>query len=100
RPYGELASYCRVDGSRTARVFATLSYIDVVNHARRATAPALFSVGLTDAITPPSTIFAAFHRYAGPKDIAVFEFSGHEVSTGHFLAQLDLVAGLPRPAGG
>lgn len=100
RPYGELASYCRVDGSRTAQVFTTLSYIDVVNHAKRATAPALFSVGLTDAITPPSTIFAAFHQYAGPKDIAVFEFSGHEVSTAHFLAQLDLVAGLPRPAAG
>ena len=58
------------------------------------------AVGLMDLITPPSTIFAAFHQYAGPKDIAVFEFSGHEVSTSHFLAQLDLIAGLPRPAAG
>ena len=33
------------------RVFSTLSYLDVVNHAKRATTPALFSVGLVDDIT-------------------------------------------------
>ena len=43
-------------------VFATLSYLDIVNHARRVTAPALFSVGLTDTITPPSTVFAAYNH--------------------------------------
>ena len=71
-----------------------------MNFALRARARALFSAGLMDDVTPPSTVFAAYNHYAGPKDIAVFEFSGHEVSTGHFLAQLGLVAGLPRPAGG
>jgi cephalosporin-C deacetylase len=88
-PYVELARYCRVYPGRVDQVFATLSYIDVVNHAERATAPALFAVGLTDTITPPSTVFAAYNRYAGTKDIAVYPFSGHEGGeTTHVLAQL------------
>jgi len=89
RPYYELAEYCRVHADKTDQVFATLAYVDVVNHAKRAPAPALFSVGLTDTITPPSTIFTAFNHYAGPKDIAVYPYSGHEGGgTQHFLAQL------------
>ena len=88
-PYRELADYCKVNPDRAAQVFTTMSYIDVVNHAKRTTAPALFSVGLADVVTPPSTIFAAFNHYAGPKDIAVYPYSGHEGGeTAHFLAQL------------
>jgi cephalosporin-C deacetylase len=95
RPYEELAAYCRVHSDRVDQVFTTLSYIDVVNHAKRATAPALFSAGLADEITPPSTIFAALHHYAGPKDMVVYPFNGHEGGgTRHFLAQLDFLAGL------
>ena len=92
-PYEELAEYCRVHSDRVEAVFSTLSYIDVVNHAKRARAPALFSVGLADDITPPSTVFAAFNHYAGPKDIAVYEFNGHEGGgTRHLRAQLDFLA--------
>ena len=92
-PYQELTDYCRVHTDRVEAVFRTLSYIDVVNHAKRAHAPALFSVGLTDDITPPSTVFAAFNHYAGPKDIAVYEFNGHEGGeTRHLRAQLDFLA--------
>jgi cephalosporin-C deacetylase len=92
-PYQELADYCRVHTDRVEAVFRTLSYIDVVNHAKRAQAPALFSVGLADNITPPSTVFAAFNHYAGPKDIAVYEFNGHEGGeTRHLRTQLDFLA--------
>ena len=77
-PYGEVAEYCRVYPERVDAVFHTLSYIDVVNHARRVQAPALFSVGLTDLITPPSTVFAAYNHFAGDKRIEVYEFNGHE----------------------
>ncbi|MFJ6677320.1 acetylxylan esterase [Actinosynnema sp. NPDC091369] len=45
--------------------FATLAYFDGVHFAQRATAPALFSVGLMDPIRPPSTVYAAFNHYAG-----------------------------------
>jgi len=89
RPYFELAEYCRVHIDKVDQVFDTLGYLDVVNHAKRATAPALFSVGLADTITPPSTVFTAYNHYAGTKDIAVYPYNGHEGGgTQHFLAQL------------
>jgi cephalosporin-C deacetylase len=89
RPYCELAEYCKVHPDKVEQVFATLAYLDVVSHAKRATAPALFCVGLADTITPPSTVFAAFNHYAGSKDIAVYPYNGHEGGgTPHFLRQL------------
>jgi cephalosporin-C deacetylase len=92
-PYYELSEYCAVHSDRVETVFRTLSYVDVVNHAKRARAPALFSAGLADDITPPSTVFAAFNHYAGPKDIAVYEFNGHDGGgTLHLRAQLDFLA--------
>ena len=96
RPYSELAEYCRVHADSVDQVFATLGYVDVVNHAKHVTAPALFSVALADDITPPSTVFAAFNHYAGsPKDISVYPYNGHEGGgTRHFLAQLDFLGRL------
>ncbi len=94
-PYAELADYCRLRPDQTDSTFATLSYLDVANHALRATAPALFSVGLRDGIAPPSTVFAAYRQYAGDKDIAVYPFSGHEGGgTAHRRAQLAFLHGL------
>jgi cephalosporin-C deacetylase len=88
-PYNELARYCKVHPDKMDQVFSTLAYVDVVNHAKRAIAPALFSVGLADTVTPPSTIFAAFNHYAGPKDIGIYPYNGHEGGgTRHFLKQL------------
>jgi cephalosporin-C deacetylase len=93
RPYRELIDYCSVHSDEVERVFATLAYVDGVNHARRVTVPALFSVGLIDDITPASTVFAAFNHYAGPKDIAVYPFNGHEGGgTRHLRAKLDFLA--------
>ena len=96
RPYVELIDYLSVHRGEVDRVFSTLSYLDVVNHAKRATAPALFSVGLVDDITPASTVFAAFNHYAGPKQIEVYPFNGHDGGgTQHFLAKLAFLANLP-----
>lgn len=77
-PYGEVERYLAVHRNHADRVFRTLAYIDGVHHAARATAPALFSVGLRDHVCPPSTVYAAFHAYAGPAEMAVYEFNGHE----------------------
>lgn len=93
RPYAEIATYCRLHPDRAERAFATLGYLDAANHARRATAPALFGVGLRDEVTPPSTVFAAYHLYAGVKDIAVYPYAGHEGGgIPHRRAQLDFLA--------
>ena len=77
-PYGELVQYFSVHPERVEPALRTLSYIDVVNHARRAQVPALFSVGLIDDITPASTVFAAYNHYAGQKQVNVYPFNGHE----------------------
>ena len=42
-PYAELAQYCRVHHDEIEQVFRTVSYVDVVNHAKRTAVPALFS---------------------------------------------------------
>ena len=77
-PYAELTAYCAAHRDQVDQVFATLRYFDGVNFAAHATAPALFSVALMDAICPPSTVFAAYNHYAGTKDIRVWPYNGHE----------------------
>jgi cephalosporin-C deacetylase len=82
-PYQELVGYCAVQRDRVDRVFATLRYVDGVNFAARAGAPALFSAALMDPVCPPSTVYAAYHHYAGPKQISVWPYNGHEGGQGH-----------------
>lgn len=77
-PYAEISRYLATQRGQLETVLRTLSYVDGANHAVRATAPALFSVGLFDSVCPPSTVFAAHNRYAGPATIDVFPFNGHE----------------------
>lgn len=86
-PYVEISTYCSAHRDRVDEVFHTLSYLDVVNHAKRAGAPALFSVGLADTVCPPSTVFAAFHAYAGEKDIRVYPFNEHEGGGAHHVRE-------------
>jgi len=77
-PYAEIARYLGAHRGSGEMVFRTLSYFDAAVLAGRATAPALFSVALMDSICPPSTVFGAYHEYAGRKDILVYEFNDHE----------------------
>lgn len=78
-PFREVSRYLSVNSDRVDQVFDTLSYFDGVSFARRATAPAVFSVGLMDDIVLPSTVFAAFNAYGhSDKTIDVYEFNGHE----------------------
>ncbi|OKK16023.1 acetyl xylan esterase [Streptomyces sp. CB00455] len=77
-PYTELTDHVRHHARRDPdRVFATLGYFDGVHFARRATAPALFSLGLMDPVCPPSTVYAAYHRYAGDKAVTEWPFADH-----------------------
>lgn len=92
-PYLEIERYLKVHRDQVDQVLATLSYVDGLNFAARAQAPALFSVGLLDTICPPSTVFAAYHHYAGPKSIEIYHFNGHEGGEEfHEVAQLRLLA--------
>lgn len=77
-PYREIADYLKTHRESVEQVHRTLSYVDGVNFARRATAPALFSAALMDATCPPSTIHGAFHEYGGPREMLLWEYNGHE----------------------
>ncbi|MEO3855979.1 acetylxylan esterase [Acrocarpospora sp. B8E8] len=78
-PYPEIVRYLTVQRDKVEAVMRTLSYFDGVSFARRAAAPALFSVGLMDMVCPPSTVYAAFNSYAGTdKSIIEYPFNDHE----------------------
>ncbi len=83
-PYSEIVQYLKNHRDDEAAVLRTLGYHDGVHFARRATAPALFSVGLRDTTCPPSTVFAAYNHYAALADerpateIAVYPYNLHE----------------------
>lgn len=78
QPYEEISSYLKTHRDRVGTAFQTLAYFDGVNFATRAHANALFSVGLMDEVCPPSTVYAAYNYWAGPKEIKVWEFNHHE----------------------
>lgn len=106
-PYAEITRYLAVHRDQAEHVFTTLSYVDGVNFARRASAPALFSVALMDPVCPPSTVFAAYNRYGerAPEGsrpttaIEVYPFNQHEGGQGHQLAkQIPWLRALAHPA--
>ena len=77
-PYCEIRDYLKRHRHHEKTVWRTLSYFDGRSFASRATMPTLFSVGLMDNICPPSTVFSAYNRWAGPKEIQVWPYNGHE----------------------
>jgi cephalosporin-C deacetylase len=98
-PYTEIARYLKAHRDHTERVLRTLAYVDVAVLGRRATAPALFSVGLMDEICPPSTVYGAFNEYGGPKEIVEYPFNDHEGGAGfHDLAKMRWLAGRLAPS--
>jgi cephalosporin-C deacetylase len=78
RPYAELLEFARTRKTEVEQAFETLAYFDGMQMAAHGSAPALFSVALMDDICPPSTVYAAYNHYAGPKEIEVFTYNKHE----------------------
>jgi cephalosporin-C deacetylase len=77
-PYKQIGNFLKTQRTEVENVFRTLSYFDGVNFAARANAPAHYAVALMDDVCPPSTVFASYNHYAGPKDIVVYPYNGHE----------------------
>lgn len=77
-PYKQIGKFLATQRTEVDNVFRTLSYFDGVNFAPRANASALYSVALMDDVCPPSTVFASYNHYAGPKEIVVHPYNGHE----------------------
>jgi cephalosporin-C deacetylase len=79
-PYLEIPEFLRRNGAPEveAALWRTLALHDVMNLTPRVRAQALVGVGLVDQITPPSTVFAAYHHLPGPKAMKVYRHFGHE----------------------
>ncbi|GAA3151868.1 acetylxylan esterase [Nonomuraea salmonea] len=82
-PYQELVRYLATRRDAADQVFRTLAYFDGMNFAARAQVPALYSVALMDDICPPSTVFAAYNHWQGPKEINVYPWNNHEGGSGY-----------------
>lgn len=82
-PYQEIALYCQRYPDRLEAAFETLSYFDNLNLADRITCPVLMTVGLRDAICPPSTIFAVYNRIGSEKELRIYPYGGHEAFPSH-----------------
>ncbi|MGC5285097.1 acetylxylan esterase [Micromonospora sp. DT231] len=78
RPYREIRDYLAIHRDAEERVLSTLAYVDGVNFARRCRRPARYSVALMDEVVPPSTVYAAANAHAGPTELAVWRYNGHE----------------------
>jgi cephalosporin-C deacetylase len=83
-PYAEFAGFCRLNPQRAAAALSTVDYVDGVHFAKRITAPALVSAALMDLTCPPSTVFAAYNAVPGRKEMALYEWDGHDGGQGHF----------------
>ena len=77
-PYSEVREFLRRHRHHEEAVWKTLSYFDGRSFASRAKAGAHYSVALMDEVCPPSTVYASYNRWAGPKDITVWTYNNHE----------------------
>ena len=77
-PYQEIVRFLATRRDSAEQVFRTLAYFDGLNFAARGQVPALYSVALMDQTCPPSTVFAAYNHWRGPKEISVWPWNGHE----------------------
>jgi cephalosporin-C deacetylase len=82
-PYSEIRGFLSVHRDEVDAARRTLSFFDVAVLARRAVAPALFSVGLMDPVCPPSTVYAAYNAYGGEKRIVEYPYNEHDGGGAH-----------------
>lgn len=77
-PYKEIGRFLATHRHKAEAAHGVLAYFDGVNFAKRASARAWFTTALMDPVCPPSTVFGAYNEYAGPKEITVWPYNGHE----------------------
>ncbi len=65
------------DGKPDAKVLNAARYIDCMNFATRTKAGGIFTVGFIDGTCPPTSVYAAYNNFAGPKAIY------HDIKAGH-----------------
>ena len=86
-PYLEIVNYFKVCDPqyKTYEIaMRTLGYIDCVHFCGDIPFPTLMQIGLEDDVTPPSTVFAAYHHLSSKdKKIEVYPQFSHETNPFH-----------------
>ena len=77
-PYLEIVAWLRMHSREEAAALRTLSYVDAVNFAQSATAPALISAAGRDTVCPLPGILTMYEAYAGPKTLRTWPYGGHD----------------------
>lgn len=80
-PYEEITDFMKRFPEQIETAFTTLSYFDNMNLVDKVAAShAYYSVGLWDAICPPSTVYASYNWLPDGvnRAIEVYPFNGHE----------------------
>ena len=73
----------RADGPQSHRSpekIETTRYYDVVNFARRVTAPGLYSWGFNDETCPPTSMYSAYNVVTAPKRLMLAYDTGHRTT--------------------
>ncbi|MBN1670209.1 MAG: acetylxylan esterase [Kiritimatiellae bacterium] len=65
------------DGTADRTVLSLARYFDSMNFGQCATARGLFSAGFLDRTCPPTSVYAMYNAYAGPKEIVNLVQCGH-----------------------
>jgi cephalosporin-C deacetylase-like acetyl esterase len=65
---------------RVETKIATTQYYDVVNFARRVTAPGLYSWGFNDETCPPTSMYSAYNVITAPKQLLLAYDTGHRTT--------------------
>lgn len=73
-PFGTFSGF---DKKLHAPILKAAAYYDNANFASRITVPGMFSVGLIDASCCPSSVYAAYNNYTGPKSILTMPWMPH-----------------------
>jgi cephalosporin-C deacetylase-like acetyl esterase len=55
----------------------TLGYYDVVNFAKRVTAPGFYTWGYNDLTCPPTSMYSAYNSITAPRELQIFQETGH-----------------------
>lgn len=77
------ADYLRRYPKDADKVFETVSYFDIVNMADKISCPVFASVGAKDDVCPARFFMGAYQRMNVPKQVQVYPFFKHAVSSEH-----------------
>ncbi len=77
---GGYPHFFRIEGMDTPEKIATMAYYDVVNFARRITAPVRMTWGFNDDTCPPTTSYIVYNTLECPKSALITPINEHWTS--------------------